>query len=78
MGPAGQILIEALEKAGLKRESLYITNAVKHFKWTPQEGGSKARLHKRASGTEMHACKPWLEAEIALIRCCLLVPRELL
>lgn len=69
IGPAGQILNQALAQAGILREKIYITNAVKHFKWTPQENVSgKARIHKRASGPEMHACKPWLEAEIGLIK----------
>jgi uracil-DNA glycosylase, family 4 len=68
IGPAGKVLAEALEKAGISREKIYITNAVKHFKWTPQEGGGKARIHKKPAGTEMHACKPWLEAEISLVR----------
>lgn len=64
-GPAGQLLDQALAAAGLQRSDLYLTNAVKHFKWT---GTEKARVHKRASGAEMHACKPWLEAEIQGIR----------
>lgn len=67
IGPAGQVLAEMMQDLGISRESIYITNAVKHFKWTPGDDG-KARLHKKPSGTDMHACKPWLEAEIALIR----------
>ncbi len=65
IGPAGEILAEALFKAGIKKEEIYITNAVKHFKWIPR--GEK-RLHQRPSGPEMHACKPWLEAEIKKIK----------
>ncbi|WP_142701807.1 UdgX family uracil-DNA binding protein [Bdellovibrio sp. ZAP7] len=67
IGPAGKLLSEALEELGIHRESIYITNAVKHFKWTPGEDG-KARIHKKPSGTDMHACKPWLEAEIAAVK----------
>lgn len=65
VGPAGQILSQALEQAGIDRKSIYITNAVKHFKWVPQD---KERIHKKANGREMHACKPWLEAEIARVK----------
>ncbi len=65
VGPAGEVLSEALEKAGISRESIYLTNAVKHFKWEPQD---KERLHKKANGREMQACKPWLEAEIARVK----------
>lgn len=69
VGPAGKVLAEALEKAGITRERVYVTNAVKHFKWTPGEStDGKARIHKKPGGTEMHACKPWLEAEIALVK----------
>lgn len=65
VGPAGQVLNTALKEAGILRESVYLTNAVKHFKWEPQD---KERIHKKASGREMHACKPWLEAEIARVK----------
>ncbi len=65
VGPAGEILNQALEQAGLKREALYLTNAIKHFKWTPQ---GKHRRHKTASGAESQACRPWLEAEISKVR----------
>ncbi|UYL07240.1 UdgX family uracil-DNA binding protein [Bdellovibrio sp. SKB1291214] len=67
IGPAGKILSEALIELGIPRDSVYITNAVKHFKWSPSEDG-KARIHKKPSGSDMHACKPWLEAEIAAIK----------
>ena len=65
VGPAGEILSQALIQAGIKKESIYITNAVKHFKWVPHKS---MRLHQKPSGPEMHACKPWLEAEIKKIR----------
>lgn len=67
VGPAGRVLAQALEEVGIKKDSIYVTNAVKHFKWTPGEDG-KARIHKRAAGSEMQACKPWLEAEIAKVK----------
>jgi uracil-DNA glycosylase family protein len=65
VGPAGRLLDQALAEAGLDRKSVYITNSVKHFKWEPQ---GKRRKHKRPSVTEISACKPWLEAELAAIR----------
>ncbi len=64
-GPAGQLLESVLTSLGQTRSDLYITNVVKHFKWTAQ---GQQRLHKTASGAEMHACKPWLEAEIDQIK----------
>lgn len=66
IGPAGEILDTALVTAGLNRKNVYVTNAIKHFKWTPSADG-KTRLHKKASGPEMSACKPWLEAEITRV-----------
>jgi uracil-DNA glycosylase len=65
VGPAGRLLDEALAKAGLRRETVYITNAVKHFKW---EERGKRRLHKKPSAREQAACRPWLEAEIRAVR----------
>lgn len=65
VGPAGQLLNRALAAAGVLRESLYVTNAVKHFKWTPQ---GKRRLHARPTAREVAACRPWLETEIRLVR----------
>ena len=65
VGPAGRLLDEALSAAGLKRETVYITNAVKHFKW---EERGKRRLHKKPSAREIAACRPWLEAEIRVVR----------
>lgn len=65
VGPAGRLLDEALAQAGLNRSQMYLTNAVKHFKFERQ---GKARIHRRASGVEQHACRPWLEAEIASVK----------
>lgn len=65
IGPAGEVLNEALVKAGIAHENIYLTNAVKHFKWVSR---GKLRLHQKPAGSEMHACKPWLEAEIALVK----------
>lgn len=65
VGPAGEILSKALIEAGIKKESVYITNAVKHFKWVQHK---EMRLHQKPSGPEMHACKPWLEAEIKKVK----------
>jgi uracil-DNA glycosylase len=64
VGPAGRLLDDALAKAGLSRETVYITNAVKHFKW---EERGKRRLHKKPSAREQAACRPWLEAEIGVV-----------
>jgi DNA polymerase len=64
VGPAGRILDQALESAGIDRDDAYVTNAVKHFKWTPKE---TRRLHKPPSAREVAACLPWLEKEIELI-----------
>ncbi len=64
VGPAGKLLAAALEEAGIERDEVYITNAVKHFKWTPQ---GKRRLHGKPSSREVAACRPWLAAEIEAI-----------
>jgi uracil-DNA glycosylase family protein len=61
VGPAGRVLDEALEVAGLSRPDVYITNAVKHFKWEPR---GKRRIHKKPNTTEMVACAHWLEQEV--------------
>lgn len=68
VGPSGQLLRELLDLAQIEIETAYVTNAVKHFKWTPGDRPSKPRIHKTASPTEAHACKPWLEAEIARVK----------
>src|SRR5690242_19583230 len=67
VGPSGRLLDTALEHAGIDRAYVYVTNAVKHFKWERGERG-KRRIHKKPNGTEIHACRPWLEAEIALVK----------
>ena len=64
VGPAGRLLDESLEAAGIARDLVYVTNAVKHFKWTPQ---GKRRLHGKPSSREIGACRPWLEAEVQVI-----------
>jgi uracil-DNA glycosylase len=65
VGPAGALLDRALAEAGLDRSSLYVTNAVKHFKW---ERRGKVRLHKKPGAREVAACKPWLLAEVDAVR----------
>ena len=65
VGPSGKLLDRALEEAGIDRSLVYVTNAVKHFKF---EERGKRRLHKKPNGLEMRACRPWLEAEINLIQ----------
>ncbi len=65
VGPAGKILDKALGEVGIAREKIYITNAVKHFKWEPQ---GKRRKHKKPSATEIAACRPWLEAEAQVVK----------
>ena len=64
VGPAGRVLEEALAAAGLERRKVYLTNAVKHFKWRPR---GKRRLHEKPSPNEVRACRPWLQAELAAI-----------
>ena len=65
VGPAGQLLDRALEAAGIGRATVYVTNAVKHFKWEPR---GKRRIHQKPNAREVSACKPWLQAEIAAVR----------
>ena len=65
VGPAGQLLHKALEESGIDRSDAYITNAVKHFKF---EERGKRRLHKKPRVSEIKACRPWLEAEAAVVR----------
>jgi uracil-DNA glycosylase len=65
VGPAGGVLDRALAEAGIDRRKTYVTNAVKHFKWKPR---GKRRIHDRPTWTEQVACRPWLEAELALIK----------
>jgi uracil-DNA glycosylase family protein len=65
VGPAGKIMDRALEEAGIDREHVYVTMAVKHFKWEPR---GKRRIHKKPNAREIAACRPWLEAEIHLVK----------
>jgi uracil-DNA glycosylase family protein len=65
VGPAGRILDEALEAAGIERDAAYVTNVVKHFKWTAR---GKRRIHAKPSWAEAAACRPWLDAELELVR----------
>lgn len=64
VGPAGRILDEALDKAGIERADAYVTNVVKHFKWTPK---GKRRIHQAPRAEEIKACAPWLEAELDVV-----------
>lgn len=65
VGPAGRLLDKCLIEAGIDRRSVYVTNAVKHFKWEPR---GKLRLHKKPSMHEIHACRPWLDAELDAVK----------
>lgn len=65
VGPAGKIMDRALEEAGIDRKQVYVTNAVKHFKWEPR---GKRRIHKKPNSREIAACRPWLEAELRMVR----------
>lgn len=64
VGPAGKLLDECLEEAGVDRRQVYVTNAVKHFKWEPR---GKRRIHKKPSMLEAKACRPWLNAEMEAV-----------
>jgi uracil-DNA glycosylase len=65
VGPAGRLLDEALAAAGIDRKRVFVTNAVKHFKWEPR---GKLRIHAKPSAREIAACRPWLRAEIEAVR----------
>ncbi|HZS16922.1 MAG TPA: UdgX family uracil-DNA binding protein [Candidatus Udaeobacter sp.] len=65
VGPAGKIMDKALEEAGINRKEVYVTNAVKHFKWEPR---GKRRIHQKPNSREIAACRPWLEAELRIVR----------
>src|SRR2546423_7474500 len=67
VGPAGKLLNTALDEAGIACNDVYVTNVVKHFKWTPAERG-KRRIHKKPRGSEIQACRPWLDAELEAVR----------
>jgi uracil-DNA glycosylase len=64
VGPAGRLLDDALEEAGFERDRIYVTNAVKHFKWSPR---GKRRIHERPNRSEVVACNQWLTAELAVL-----------
>jgi uracil-DNA glycosylase len=70
VGPAGRVLDAGLEAAGIDRRLAYVTNVVKHFKWEPR---GKVRLHKTPNAAEIHACRPWLEAELRVLQPSVLV-----
>jgi uracil-DNA glycosylase family protein len=70
VGPAGRVLDRALEEAGVDRSRAYVTNAVKHFKWTPR---GKRRIHEKPTWQELTACRPWLEAELDVVKPSVLV-----
>lgn len=65
VGPAGKLLDKCLEEADIDRRKVYVTNTVKHFKWEPR---GKLRIHKKPSMKEIHACRPWLDAELETVR----------
>jgi uracil-DNA glycosylase len=65
VGPAGRLLDQALDEAGIDRKSAYVTNVVKHFKWQPR---GKRRIHQKPNAAEIAACRPWLDAELALLK----------
>lgn len=65
VGPAGKLLNKCLEEADIDRRKVYVTNTVKHFRWEPR---GKLRIHKKPSIREIHACRPWLEAELEAVR----------
>src|SRR5881409_1548929 len=64
VGPAGRVLDDALDAAGIDRSATYVTNAVKHFKW---QARGKRRIHQKPNAAEMAACRPWLEAELHVV-----------
>lgn len=70
VGPAGALLDKALEDAGIPRDDVYVTNAVKHFSWEPR---GKRRIHKKPRASEIKACRPWLEAELRAVKPAILV-----
>jgi DNA polymerase len=65
VGPAGRVLDEALEEAGIDRALAYVTNVVKHFKWEPR---GKRRIHAKPNWAEIAACRPWLDAELEVVK----------
>ena len=67
VGPAGRLLDEALREVGIDRSDVYVTNVVKHFKWVATQRG-KRRIHKKPRQSEIEACRPWLDAELQVVR----------
>jgi uracil-DNA glycosylase len=67
VGPAGKLLDRALEQAGVDRSNVYVTNVVKHFKWAAAARGKK-RIHKKPRYSEIQACRPWLDAELRVVK----------
>ncbi|HEX3626622.1 MAG TPA: UdgX family uracil-DNA binding protein [Verrucomicrobiae bacterium] len=65
VGPAGKLLDKAMVEAGIRRDEVYVTNAVKHFKWEPR---GKRRIHKKPGAREIAACRPWLDAELEVLK----------
>jgi len=65
VGPAGKLLDKAMEEAGIDRSLAYVTNVVKHFKW---KAGGKRRIHQKPNWSEIAACRPWLEAELDVVK----------
>jgi uracil-DNA glycosylase len=65
VGPAGRLLDDALEEAGIDRSLAYVTNVVKHFKWTPR---GKRRIHEKPTAREVEACRPWFQTELDLVK----------
>ena len=72
VGPAGRLLDVALSEAGIDRRKVYVTNVVKHFKWERGEKG-KRRIHKKPNDAEISACRPWLDAEIDVVKPAIIV-----
>ena len=71
VGPAGRVLDEALDGAGIERKQVYVTNAVKHFKWKAR---GKRRIHDKPNAAEIAACRPWLDGELSVVAPRVLVP----
>jgi DNA polymerase len=67
IGPAGRLLDEALAEVGIERSEVYVTNVVKHFKWVAAQRG-KRRIHKKPRHSEIEACRPWLDAELQVVK----------
>jgi uracil-DNA glycosylase family protein len=65
VGPAGRLLDQALEEAGIERQRAYVTNVVKHFKWEPK---GKRRIHRKPNLSQIAACRPWLDAELRVVK----------